>query len=81
MDRETPMTFSEFLTQDFRVFSMRCTGSMYDMNAIGYNGPVGYLMYVVPDGDDPITLMDGRVVRELVMQYPLEAIAQWKDAS
>ena len=81
MDGVGGMTFSEFLTRDFRVFSMRCTGVMYDINAIGFSDDTGYLLHVVPDGADPIKLSDGRVVRELLMQYPLEAIAQWKDAS
>ena len=75
------MTFSEYLAQDFRVFSMRCTGTMYDINAIGFHGSTGFLMHKVPDADPPITLTDGTVVRELLMQYPLAAIEQWKDAS
>jgi len=75
------VTFSEYLAQDFRVFSTRLTGVTYDINAIGFYESVGYLMYKVPDAEPPITLLDGRVVRELVMQYPLEVIHQWKDAS
>lgn len=71
------MTFSEFLAMDFRVFSVRITGVVYEPNSISFEDGTGFVSHRVADNAPPIMLVNGNAVREITTQYPLDAIASW----